>query len=69
MRKFLSITLCLAMLISFAVPCFAAEESMQQPVIIDTVFPADDVVIADIVATQSPYNADNTGEKDATNAI
>lgn len=70
MKKFLSAVLCLATLFSFAVPCFAAEESVQQqPAIIDTVFPADDVVIADIIATQSPYNADNTGKTDATSAF
>ena len=69
MKKILSLTLCFATLFSFAVPCFAAEESVQQPVIIDTVFPTDDVVIADIIATESPYNADNTGENDATSAI
>ena len=69
MKNILSLTLCFATLFSFAVPCFAAEESVQQPVIIDTVFPTDDVVIADIIATESPYNADNTGENDATSAI
>lgn len=51
-----------------ALPCFALEET-QQPVIIDTVYPTDDIVIADIVATQAPYNADNTGVADSTAAI
>ncbi len=57
------------MLFSFAVPCFAVEESVQQRVIIDTVFPTDDVVIADIIATESPNNAYNTGKNDAASAI
>ncbi len=68
MKKTLALMLCVALAVSFAVPCFAAE-SEQSPIIIETVYPTDDVVIADIVATSAPYNADNTGKNDATTAI
>lgn len=37
--------------------------------IIDTEFKTEDIVIADIIATDAPYFADNTGLKDATGAI
>lgn len=69
MKKMLSIMLCFILLVSFAVPCFAAEDKRQEPVIIETVYPTDDVVIADIIVTNAPYNADNTGKNDATSAI
>ncbi len=69
MKSFLSVMLCLVMLVSFAVPCIAAEEKIQQPVIVDTVYPTEDVVVADIDITKAPYNADNTGEKDTTEII
>ena len=68
MKKTLSLFLCCTMLFSFAVPCFAAEE-VQQPVIIDTVYSTDDVVIADVVLTEAPYNADNTGKRNVTKII
>ncbi|MBQ8228334.1 MAG: hypothetical protein IJZ88_04900 [Clostridia bacterium] len=48
--------------------CFAAEKT-QEPVIIETVYPTDDVVIADVVITSAPYNADNSGESDVTAII
>jgi hypothetical protein len=37
--------------------------------IVQTVFPTEDVVIADIVATEPPFSADNTGTLDSTVAI
>jgi len=39
------------------------------PCIVPTVYPTDDIVIADIIATQAPYCADPTGQSDATEAI
>lgn len=37
--------------------------------IVQTVFPTEDVVIADVVATEPPFSADNTGTFDSTAAI
>lgn len=68
MKKLISLLLCLTFIMSFAT-VVSAEEKVQTPVIVETVYPTDDVVIADIIATEEPYNADNTGEKDATYAI
>lgn len=39
------------------------------PCIIETIYETDDVVIADVVATDPLYGADNTGLKDSTKAI
>lgn len=68
MKKALSLLLAIVIATSFSVVGFA-EEKVQSPVIIDTVNETDDVVVADIVATQSPYNADNTGKVDSTAVI
>ena len=68
MKKFTCILLCVAIIFSFAVPCFAKETAIT-PVIVETVYPTEDVVIADIVVTEAPYNADNTGEEDVTAII
>ena len=38
-------------------------------VMVKTIYTTDDVVIADVVATEEPYNADPTGKTDATDAI
>ena len=37
--------------------------------IIETVFPTEDVVLANIVASEAPYGCDPTGEKDSTAAL
>jgi len=42
---------------------------LQVPCIIPTMYPTEDVVIADIIATQAPYCADPTGQTDSTEAI
>ncbi len=42
---------------------------MSEAKIIKTVYPTVDVVVADLVATEAPYEADPTGEKDSTQAI
>jgi len=41
----------------------------QAPRIVTTMYPTDDVVIADIVLTESPYEADSTGLTDCTQVI
>ena len=68
MKKILSLFLAIVISTGFSVICFA-EEMVQSPVIIDTVYETDDVVIADIIATEEPYNADNTGKADSTAII
>ena len=68
MKKIASVVLALIIAVGFIFPCFA-EENVRKPVIVETVYPTDDVVIADIIATDAPYNADNTGKNDATSAI
>lgn len=46
------------------------EEGKRGPLrIMDTAYPTEDVVIADIVATDGAYGADNTGAQDSTAAI
>lgn len=68
MKKVISLFLCITVIFALSVPCFA-EGKPRYAVIIDTVYPTDDVVIADIIATDAPYNADSSGEKDSTAAI
>ncbi len=41
----------------------------QQVRIVETVFATDNVVLANIVATEAPYSCDPTGEKDSTAAL
>lgn len=68
MKKIMSIILVFVMLfLTFSVTTFA--ESEQQPCIVDTVYPTEDIVIADIVITKAPYYADNTGKSDVTAVI
>lgn len=43
--------------------------STKTPCIVSTDYPTEDVVVADIIATESPYSADNTGMTDSTAAI
>ncbi len=79
MRNFLNIPIICLFCFLFLVSCSEVEESeifdvsvyneLETPCIIDTVYPTDDVVIADIIVTQEPYNADPTGETDSTEAI
>jgi hypothetical protein len=48
----------------------ALEEPLQQVVrIVETVYETEYAVIADIIATEAPYFADPTGQRDATTAI
>lgn len=41
-----------------------ASFSAQSPRIVETVYPTRDIVVADIVLTEPPYSADNTGRTD-----
>ena len=45
------------------------EPLQQAPRIVETVYPTDDVVIADIVLTEAPYLADDTGQTDCAQVI
>ncbi|MBQ8784236.1 MAG: hypothetical protein IJZ57_10760 [Clostridia bacterium] len=68
MKKAVCLFLSAIIAVSCSFGCFAAEKS-QEPVIVQTVYPTEDVVIADIIATEAPYNADNSGENDVTAII
>lgn len=63
MKKLISLMLCPLIILNMAAICFAADEAII-PQIIKTVYPTDDVVIADIV-----INADSSGESDVTSII
>ena len=67
MKKTLALILALILLLS-SVPITAAARRAQTPQIVETVYPTDDVVVADIVATEAPYSADCTGENDVSAA-
>ena len=65
MKKIISLIISLLLTLS----CFSiltAAQITQQPRIVETVYPTEDVVVADIVLTEPPYNADNTGKEDVT---
>ncbi|MBR5428464.1 MAG: hypothetical protein IK118_08960 [Clostridia bacterium] len=70
MRNTKRIAVCLvfALLLS-AFPALSFAETGQTPRIAETVYPTDDIVIADIVATEAPYLADSTGQTDCTQAL
>lgn len=67
MKKIISVILCISFVFVGLVPSFAAEAS--ESVIAETVYPTDDIVIADIIVTDAPYYADSKGVNDATAAI
>ena len=60
MKKLITLFLGLLIAINTVVPCFAVGEA-NTPQIIETVYPTDEVVIADIV-----IDADSSGESDVT---
>ena len=64
MKKTLLWLLVFSLLLS-AVPAAAAART-QTPRIMETVYPTDDIVIADIVATVAPYSVDSTGAEDVS---
>lgn len=59
-------TICIALSAS-AVVSYAG--NTQSAGIVNTVYETDETVVADIVATESPYNADNTGVNDCTDIV
>ncbi len=63
MKKSVSVLLCIIFAINMITPCFAANEA-HTPKIIETVYPTEDVIIADIV-----INTDSSGETDVTAII
>ncbi len=63
MKKFISVLVSVLIAVSAVVPCFAADEVLA-PAIIKTVYPTDDVVVADVTV-----DTDSSGEKDVTAAI
>ena len=69
MRKIFAIVLCLVVLASLMMPCTAASAVAPEAFIVKTIYPTDDVVIADADVTKAPYNADNTGKNDVTKII
>lgn len=68
MKKLFCFLLSMIIVVSCCVTGFASEV-VQSPVIVETVYPTEDVVLADIVITEAPYNADNSGENDVTAII
>ncbi|MFZ4398058.1 MAG: hypothetical protein ACOYOU_20790, partial [Kiritimatiellia bacterium] len=46
-----------------------AQEPAPKPRIIQTQFPTEDMVVADTIVTEKPYEADNSGEKDVTTIL
>lgn len=69
MKKLISVFLCITVIFGIFLTTDAFAQSSQSPKIIHTVYPVDDAVIADIVATESPYYLDNTGRNDCTSAL
>ncbi|MCR5040538.1 MAG: glycoside hydrolase family 55 protein [Clostridia bacterium] len=67
MKKTASFFLCAVLVI--AVLPFAAADNTGAQRIVETVYPTDDVVIADVVATEAPYSADPTGSEDVSEAL
>ncbi len=68
MKKIIAVTLTIIITISMFSTITYAQTS-QQPQIVETKYETDDIVIADIIVTESPYNADNTGVNDCTSII
>lgn len=65
MRKSLSVLLVAAMLIGTLCVSVSAVPA-NVPSIVKTVYPTDDVVVAEAILTEAPYNADNSGAEDCT---
>ena len=59
MKKWISLALAVLLTVSALPVSFSA--APQEPRIIETVYPTEDIVIADIVASEAPYHADATG--------
>ena len=68
MKKSLALFLAVFLTV-LSVPFAAHAAERQTPVIVETVYPTQDVVSADLVATQAPYAADPAGKADAAPEI
>ena len=68
MKRIAAVFIVLALTVGFSVPACLARET-PAPVIVNTVYPTEDVVVADIVATEAPYSVDSTGRTDCTAAL
>ncbi len=68
MKKIISLFLFAVTVLSLTFSAFA-EDTVPSSVIVETVYPTEDVVIADIIVTNPPYNADSSGETDVTAII
>lgn len=68
MKRTFSAVLAAVMLITlFSFPSFASDKIT--PKIIETVYETEETVIADIVLTEAPYNADSTGKEDCSDIL
>ena len=68
MKKGIAFIMTMHVIIS-ALSVVSYAEYTQTPKVVNTVYETDDIVIADIVVTEFPYNADNTGINDCTAVI
>ena len=67
MKKSLSVLIAIAVIISsFSICVFANGEIVQEAQIVKTEYAAQNAVVADIILTRAPYNADNTGNCDCS---
>ena len=68
MKRIAALFIVFALTVGFSAPVCLARET-PAPVVVDTVYPTEDVVVADIVATEAPYAVDSTGQTDCTAAL
>ena len=72
MKKTAAVLLVLILLLGVFSICAASAGVLgvvNEPVIVDTLYPTDDVVIADIVLSDGLYGIDSTGTADSTESI
>ncbi len=63
MKKLISFLLSIAVVVTMSLPCFATDSNMN-PTIVQTIYPTESVVIADII-----IDADSSGKEDVTAII
>ena len=68
-KKFFALILSLVLCVSAFPVCSFASEINPEPCIVETVYPSANVVVADIILTNAPYNADNTGNADCSGIL
>lgn len=69
MKKIFSAVVALALLVCLIPDTRSFAVASQEPQLVKTVYPTRDVVVADIVLTEEPYNADNSGETDCAGIL